>query len=269
MVQDVNEQREVERRLVVSAIQTLRESGTEINPHTVAQTAQIPRSTIYRNAELMDLIAQAEDANRSSDRIAELENRIQQLDQTIWDLEKQNEELQMEAQNVWTQGFTAGLEEAARRHADPQSEPLSAAAAREKARNMPTQEFIRPKVETITAEPPVYSNQLETSAHVPPLNHEQLAESLLEAKVDRVLAAATQQLQQSQAKEQAAPAAPQAEAPEKAVAQNQGHTAAKQDQATVFTISPAPVPTWQATSIRSSSCLGRIWKPSTTSGLNH
>ena len=103
MVQDVNEQKEIEKQLVISAIQVLRQTGGEINPHTVATTAKIPRSTIYRNAELMDLIAHEEDMGTQptdAESIAELEARIQQLDQTIWDLEKQNEELHTEMQNA-------------------------------------------------------------------------------------------------------------------------------------------------------------------------
>ena len=64
MVQDVNEQKEIEKQLVISAIQVLRQTGGEINPHTVATTAKIPRSTIYRNAELMDLIAHEEQSCR-------------------------------------------------------------------------------------------------------------------------------------------------------------------------------------------------------------
>jgi hypothetical protein len=182
MVQDVNEQKEIEKQLVLSAIQVLRQTGGEINPHTVATTAKIPRSTIYRNAELMDLIAHEEDMGMrpasEAESIAELEARIQQLDQTIWDLEKQNEEMHTEVQNAWTHGFTAGLEEAARRHADPSSEPLTAAAAKKRAKNAPTQEFSIPGGETATAERAVYTNQTETDAHLAVLDLGQVAESV-------------------------------------------------------------------------------------------
>jgi hypothetical protein len=182
MVQDVNEQKEIEKQLVLSAIQVLRQTGGEINPHTVATTAKIPRSTIYRNAELMDLIAHEEDMGTllasDTESIAELEARIQHLDQTIWDLEKQNEELHTESQNAWTHGFTAGLAEAARRHADPSSEPLTAAAAKKRAKNTPTQEISVAGGETTTSERTVYTNLTDTDAHIPTLDLGQAAESL-------------------------------------------------------------------------------------------
>jgi hypothetical protein len=111
---------------VLAAIQTLRAKGAEINPYTVANEGGVPRSTIYRNAELMELISRekAEPAEKLvakdagfPDRIAELESQVEELGQTIWNLEKQNEDLQKDFSDAWTMGFAAGLEEANKRHA--------------------------------------------------------------------------------------------------------------------------------------------------------
>jgi hypothetical protein len=111
---------------VLAAIQTLRAKGAEINPYTVANEGGVPRSTIYRNAELMELISRekaepseklvAKDAGYP-DRVAELEAQVEELGQTIWNLEKQNEDLQKDFSDAWTMGFAAGLEEANKRHA--------------------------------------------------------------------------------------------------------------------------------------------------------
>ena len=111
---------------VLAAIQALRAKGAEINPYTVANEGGVPRSTIYRNAELMELISRekAEPAEKLvakdagfPDRIAELESQVEELGQTIWNLEKQNEDLQKDFSDAWTMGFAAGLEEANKRHA--------------------------------------------------------------------------------------------------------------------------------------------------------
>ncbi len=135
MVQGPLEQNEIHRELVSAAIQTLKQKGADINPYTVASEAKIPRSAIYRNADLMDLISQ-ETGNQGepakneqlseAGRVFELEERVQQLDQAVWELEKQNEELYAEVQNAWTMGFAAGLAEASRRQAEPDSPPLTA-----------------------------------------------------------------------------------------------------------------------------------------------
>jgi hypothetical protein len=138
MAQDRPKQPNIQRELVRAAIIKLRHSGLEISPHTVAVEANIPRSTIYRNAELMELInkeggvgIQSESPFQASaeERIAELQAHIQEQDQHLWDLEKENEDLHSEVENAWTMGFQAGLAEASRRHNEPESEPLSAQTA--------------------------------------------------------------------------------------------------------------------------------------------
>src|ERR1700761_6427846 len=87
---------------VKSAIVALRAKGTEINPYTVANESNLPRSAIYRNAELMDIISRekmepteklAPTSDAFTDRVAELESEVEHLGQQIWNLEKQNEEL--------------------------------------------------------------------------------------------------------------------------------------------------------------------------------
>jgi hypothetical protein len=138
MAQDRPKQPNIQRELVRAAIIKLRHSGLEISPHTVAVEANIPRSTIYRNAELMELITkegavgiESESPFQASaeERIADLQAHIQEQDQRLWDLEKENEDLHSEVENAWTMGFQAGLAEATRRHNEPESEPLSAQSA--------------------------------------------------------------------------------------------------------------------------------------------
>jgi hypothetical protein len=110
---------------VVAAISALKEQGSDINPYTVSGEAQVPRSTLYRNPELMDLINRersGESADRLSNdevtnKIAELEENNQALNETIWDLEKQLESLTKLKQDAYVQGFQAGIEEAAKRNA--------------------------------------------------------------------------------------------------------------------------------------------------------
>ena len=145
MPEDQANTKESSKELVLAAIQTLREKGAEINPYTVANEAKLPRSTIYRNAELMDLVSRerTEPAEKLqpklagyADRVAELEAEVEQLGQTIWNLETQNEELQKDFQDAWTMGFAAGLEEANKRNARAQmgasAEAASAPAAQPK-----------------------------------------------------------------------------------------------------------------------------------------
>jgi hypothetical protein len=138
MAQDRPKQPNIQRELVRAAIIKLRHSGLEISPHTVAVEANIPRSTIYRNAELMELInkeggvgIESESPFQASaeERIAELQVHIQEQDKRLWDLEKENEDLHSEVENAWTMGFQAGLAEATRRYNEPESEPLTAQSA--------------------------------------------------------------------------------------------------------------------------------------------
>ena len=142
MAQDRPKQSNIQRELVRAAIIKLRASGLEISPHTIALEANIPRSTIYRNAELMELINKECGVNIESEspfqvsaeeRIAELQAHVQEQDQHIWDLEKENEDLHSEVENAWTMGFQAGLAEAARRYSEPESEPVTAETALQKA----------------------------------------------------------------------------------------------------------------------------------------
>ncbi len=115
-----------EKERVVAAITALKAQGADINPYTVSGEAQVPRSTLYRDPELMDLIYKerngADDgAHMSNDEIqsklAELEESNQALNEQIWDLEKQLESMTKLKQDAYVQGFQAGIEEAAKRKA--------------------------------------------------------------------------------------------------------------------------------------------------------
>jgi hypothetical protein len=134
MVEEKSDLKESSKELILSAIKSLRRKGAEINPYTVATEADMPRSTIYRNAEFMDLISRekAEPAEKLAatqpgfpDRVTELEAEIEELGQTIWNLEKQNEDLQKDFQDAWAMGFAAGLEEAKKRHARGIAQPAN------------------------------------------------------------------------------------------------------------------------------------------------
>lgn len=112
-----------EKERVVAAITALKAQGADINPYTVSGEAQVPRSTLYRDPELMDLIYRernGDDSNNLStdeiqSKIAELEESNQALNEQIWDLEKQLESMTKLKQDAYVQGFQAGIEEAAKR----------------------------------------------------------------------------------------------------------------------------------------------------------
>jgi hypothetical protein len=110
-----------EKERVIAAIAALKTQGADINPYTVSGEAQVPRSTLYRDPELMDLIhrernGEPEHANDEvSSKIAELEETNQALNEQIWDLEKQLESATKLKQDAYVQGFQAGIEEAAKR----------------------------------------------------------------------------------------------------------------------------------------------------------
>ncbi len=114
-----------EKERVVAAITALKAQGADINPYTVSGEAQVPRSTLYRDPELMDLIYRERNGDDSShmsndeiqSKIAELEESNQALNEQIWDLEKQLESMTKLKQDAYVQGFQAGIEEAAKRKA--------------------------------------------------------------------------------------------------------------------------------------------------------
>ncbi len=112
-----------DKERVVAAISALKAQGADINPYTVSGEAQVPRSTLYRDPELMDLIYRernGEELNQmSSDefqtKLAELEEANEALNEQIWELEKQLESMTKAKQDAYVQGFQAGIEEAAKR----------------------------------------------------------------------------------------------------------------------------------------------------------
>ena len=114
-----------DKELVLTAISALKARGAEINAHTVAQEAQISRSRLYRDNEIMELITEegsnsnggaemAED--NAQKRITELEERIIELEETIWNLEKAAETFEKKQQDAYHSGFQKGVEEATRRY---------------------------------------------------------------------------------------------------------------------------------------------------------
>lgn len=114
-----------EKERVIAAITALKVQGADINPYTVSGEAQVPRSTLYRDPELMDLIYKERNGDDSShmssdeiqSKIAELEESNQALNEQIWDLEKQLESMTKLKQDAYVQGFQAGINEAAKRKA--------------------------------------------------------------------------------------------------------------------------------------------------------
>lgn len=113
-----------DRERIVKAIAALKAKGAEVTPYTVADQAQIPRSTLYRNPELMDLIneeavegseAKVLSNDDAAKRIVELEELNAELRETIWNLEQQIEGLSKLQQDARRLGFQAGLEEATKK----------------------------------------------------------------------------------------------------------------------------------------------------------
>ncbi len=150
-----------EKERVVAAITALKAQGADINPYTVSGEAQVPRSTLYRDPELMDLIYKernGDDSNHLSNdeiqsKIAELEESNQALNEQIWDLEKQLESMTKLKQDAYVQGFQAGINEAAKRQA--------AAASSEATGSRPAHV---PDVVEIAAESVVSSNEYQPSS---------------------------------------------------------------------------------------------------------
>src|SRR5258708_15903671 len=68
MLRDLSNQKKVEPEVVLAAIKSLQDKGWDINPYTVADEAKIPRSTLYRSSELMDLVSQARGEIASGDQ---------------------------------------------------------------------------------------------------------------------------------------------------------------------------------------------------------
>ncbi|HEY9732090.1 MAG TPA: hypothetical protein V6C89_09260 [Drouetiella sp.] len=121
--EDGTQTKNQEKERVVAAISALKAQGADVNPYTVSGEAQVPRSTLYRDPELMDLIYRErngdDSTHMSSDefqtKIAELEEANEALNEQIWDLEKQLETMTKAKQDAYVQGFQAGIEEAAKR----------------------------------------------------------------------------------------------------------------------------------------------------------
>lgn len=124
MTNDDGQAKNPEKERVLAAIAALKAQGADINPYTVSGEAQVPRSTLYRDPELMDLIHRERnhetDNNISNDefasKIAELEETNSSLNEQIWELEKQLESMTKLKQDAYVQGFQAGIEEAAKRY---------------------------------------------------------------------------------------------------------------------------------------------------------
>jgi hypothetical protein len=121
MLKDLTSQKKIDPEVVLAAIKALQEKGWDINPYTVADEAKIPRSTLYRSTELMDIVSKARGeapgtasagddagaAGSSDSRFAELERRNQELEQLVLELKQQNEALAKEQQNAWQNGYKA------------------------------------------------------------------------------------------------------------------------------------------------------------------
>jgi len=113
-----------DKDLVLAAISALKAKGAPISAHTVAEEAHIPRSRLYRDTELMELISEestdtssvsgmAED--EAQRKVTELEARILELEESIWNLEKSAEAAVKKQQDAYHSGFQKGVEEATRR----------------------------------------------------------------------------------------------------------------------------------------------------------
>jgi len=123
MLRDLTSQKKVDKQAVLAAIKSLQGKGWDVNPYTVADEAKIPRSTLYRNPELMALVAEArgeavpvdsQGPDELASQIKELEQRTRELEEQIQELRENNEVLARLHDSAWQQGFQAGLAEATR-----------------------------------------------------------------------------------------------------------------------------------------------------------
>ncbi|HEY9678994.1 MAG TPA: hypothetical protein V6C76_13375 [Drouetiella sp.] len=132
---DGTKEKSKEKERVLAAITALKTQGADINPYTVSGEAQVPRSTLYRDPELMDLIYRERNADsdgglsndEQTEKISELEASNQTLNEQIWELEKQLESMTKAKQDAYVQGFQAGIEEAVKRYGINTSETAARA----------------------------------------------------------------------------------------------------------------------------------------------
>src|SRR5579875_3552511 len=94
MLKDLTGQKKIDPQVVLDAIKSLKSKGWDINPYTVADEARIPRSTLYRSQELMDLISEARAGGPSGAASEEMVKRIAELEQSHQQLQESNQQLQ-------------------------------------------------------------------------------------------------------------------------------------------------------------------------------
>lgn len=124
MLRDLASQKKIDRQAVIGAIESLRAKGWDINPYTIADEIKIPRTAIYRDSELMELISSsqttaAHDAQAESlNTIEVLQNDKQKLEDQVKSLQTDNELLQYKMQESWQLGYDAGIKELEARLSD-------------------------------------------------------------------------------------------------------------------------------------------------------
>jgi len=113
MLRDLASQKKVNQQLVLDAIESLKGKGWDINPYTVADEAKIPRSALYRDPELMELITGekvtvADDSN-VTEQVSELNQRNEELQNQITQLQTEIDLLTREKQQAWQLGYHAAI----------------------------------------------------------------------------------------------------------------------------------------------------------------
>jgi len=119
MLKDVADKKKQDQETVLAAIQAVKAKGWDVNPYTVADEAKMPRAEIYRATELMELIARergvADTAKHTAQeltkRVSELEDTNRALEERIHVLEKQSQNLEVQIQEAWQQGYQDCMQE--------------------------------------------------------------------------------------------------------------------------------------------------------------
>ncbi len=94
MLKDLTGQKNIDKEVIVAAIKSLKEKGWDVNPYSVADEAKISRSAIVRDAELMELVAQARSAaSAEGETAADLSRRLAALEEQSKELHYQKIQL--------------------------------------------------------------------------------------------------------------------------------------------------------------------------------
>src|SRR5262245_28484586 len=118
MLKDVAETKKLDKEAILAAIRAVKAKGWDLNPYTVADEANVPRALLYRDVEIMEMIARergapstVKPADEIIKRVSELEDQNRSLEELVHTLEQEKEGLKVQVQEAWQQGYQDCMEE--------------------------------------------------------------------------------------------------------------------------------------------------------------